>query len=200
MTPSVLVITCGALARELIDVAGQNDWPHMKIQCLPASLHNTPDEIPGAVAGAIEKYRGRYRHIFVAYGDCGTGGRLDAILEHYGVERLPGAHCYEFFTGAAAFAALCDDEPGTFYLTDFLVRHFDRLVKRGLGLEQHPELKPAYFGNYRRIVYLAQSTSRELAAEARAHADYLGLAFEQRNTGLAPLGEALREQAIQWRN
>ena len=158
MTPvgsraSVLVIACGALAREIAALRAANDWPHLDVRCLPAELHNRPERIPGAVRDAIRANRDRYASIFVAYGDCGTGGLLDAVLREESVERIPGAHCYEFFAGADAFEALADDEPGTFYLTDFLLRHFDRLVIRGLGLDRHPELAPQYFGNYRRLVY-----------------------------------------------
>ena len=141
---------------------------------------------------AIHANRGRYETIFVAYGDCGTGGALDAVLREENVERIPGAHCYEFFAGSEAFAALADEEPGTFYLTDFLLRHFDRLVIRGLGLDRHPELAPQYFGNYRRLVYLAQVDAPERIAAARAAAHRLGLAFAHRVTGYGGLERSLR--------
>jgi len=157
MTATVLIIGCGAIAHELVELQRRNQWRHIRIQCLPAALHNTPDQIPGMVRKALEKYSSSYAHIFLAYADCGTGGALDRVLEEYGVERLPGAHCYEFFSGSSLFAQLNDEEIGTFYLTDFLVRHFDRLVKKGLGLDRHPQLIENYFGNYRRVAYLAQS-------------------------------------------
>ena len=148
----------------------------MDLTCLPASLHNRPERIPGAVAARIRRARADgYDRIFVAYADCGTGGLLDRVLEGEGVARLEGAHCYEVYAGRAAFAALADEEPGTFYLTDFLVRNFDRLVVRGLGLDRHPELLPMYFGNYRRLVYLAQADDAALTSRAEAAAATLGL-------------------------
>ena len=190
--PSVLVIACGALAREIAALRQANGWPHLDVRCLPAELHNRPERIPGAVRDAIRANRGRYASIFVAYGDCGTGGALDAVLEAENVERIPGAHCYEFFAGSSAFEAMADDEVGTFYLTDFLLRHFDRLVIRGLSLDRHPELMPQYFGGYRRLTYLAQVEAPERIAAARAAADRLGLAFAYRLTGYGGLERSLR--------
>jgi hypothetical protein len=169
-----------------------NGWTHLDVQCLPADLHNAPSRIPAAVRDKIRANRDRYASIFVAYGDCGTGSALDAMLAQEKVERIPGAHCYEFVAGGPAFAALADEEPGTFYVTDFLLRHFDRLVIRGLGLDRHPELAAQYFGNYRRVVYLAQSPSPERVAAARAAAARLGLAFEYRCTGFGDLERSLR--------
>lgn len=195
-----LVIACGALAKELVLVARQNGWDHLKVQCLPADLHNTPDRIPGAVVDVIETHRERFEHVFVAYADCGTGGLLDKALAPFGIERLPGAHCYEFFGGEAAFAALADAEPGTFYLTDFLVRHFQRLVVEGLDLDRHPELRDEYFRHYRRVVYLAQTESAELEALAEVHARRLALPLVTHHTGLAPFRNALAGHVIQWRN
>lgn len=193
--PQVLVIACGALAREIAALRRANDWPHLDVQCLPANLHNHPRRIPGAVREKIRASRDRYASIFVAYGDCGTGGELDAMLAEEDVERIPGAHCYEFFAGGDTFAALASDEPGSFYLTDFLLRHFDRLVIRGLGLDRHPELFAQYFGNYRRLVYLAQLEVPERVAAARAAADRLGLAFLHRITGYGELQRSLRAAA-----
>jgi hypothetical protein len=201
--PQVLVIACGALAREIAALRRANDWPHLDVQCLPADLHNHPQRIPGAVRDKIRANRGRYASIFVAYGDCGTGGELDAVLAQENVERIPGAHCYEFFAGGETFAALADDEPGTFYVTDFLLRHFDRLVIRGLGLDRHPELIAQYFGNYRRLIYLAQTDAPERLAAARAAADRLGLAFAHRVTGYGELQRSLRAVAdpvLAWRS
>ena len=189
---TALVVACGALAREIVALRAANGWSHLDVRCLPADLHNTPRRITGAVRDTIRANRGRYATIFVAYGDCGTGGELDAMLAQENVERIPGAHCYEFFAGAQVFAGLADDEPGTFYVTDFLVRHFDRLVIRGLCLDRHPELACEYFGNYRRLVYLAQSPSPERIAEARAAGERLGLAFECRHTGYGELQRSLR--------
>ena len=200
MAKGALVLACGALARELVAIQRQNGWEHLKIQCLPAELHNTPDRIPAAVDAALETYAAEYERIFVAYADCGTGGLLDKVLEKHGVERLPGAHCYEFFSGSDVFGALADREPGTFYLTDFLVRHFERLVVEGLGLDRHPELKEQYFGNYRKLVYLAQDPGAALGDKAREHADYLDLEYEEIVTGLGPLENELQEQVVRWQN
>jgi uncharacterized protein DUF1638 len=187
------VIGCGALARELVELTRRAGLPPVDLTCLPASLHNRPERIPAAVAARIRRARAEgYDRIFVAYADCGTGGLLDRVLEAEGVPRLEGAHCYEVYAGRAAFAALSDDEPGTFYLTDFLVRNFDRLVIRGLGLDRHPELLPIYFGNYRRLVYLAQGEDAELTTRARAAAGRLGLSFQGRSSGLGELAPAIR--------
>jgi hypothetical protein len=199
----VLVIACGALAHEIVALRKLNNWPHLTIQCLPAELHNRPEKIPAAVQEKIQANRGRYASMFVAYGDCGTGGLLDAMLAQEQVERIPGAHCYEFFAGSSAFATLSDDEPGTFYLTDFLLRHFDRLVVHGLGIDRHPELMAVYFGNYRRLVYLAQLESPQLIEDARVAAKRLGLAFEYRFTGYGELAHSLHsanERVISWQN
>lgn len=195
--PRTLIIACGALAREIVALLRANGWQHISVQCLPAEFHNTPQRIPDAVADKIRLARGQFERIFVAYADCGTGGLLDTLLESEGVERLPGAHCYEFFAGAAAFAELSDAEPGTFYLTDFLARHFDRLVIQSLGLDRHPELQPLYFGNYRRLVYLSQVDDSTLLARAREGARVLELEFEHRRTGYGELEVSLQKLASQ---
>ncbi len=200
---STLIIACGALAHEIVALRRANAWPHLEVQCLPAELHNRPEKIPQAVRDKIRQNKGRYASMFVAYADCGTGGLLDAVLQEEGVERIPGAHCYEFFAGSAAFAELADAEPGTFYLTDFLVAHFDRLIIRGLGIDRHPELMPIYFGNYRRLVYLAQLESPDKRAAAERAAERLGLAFEYRVTGYGGLEQSLRragEGVVFWQN
>jgi hypothetical protein len=191
MSPRILIIACGALAREIVELTRANGWRAFEVKCLPPELHNRPERIPAAVEAQIVRHRADYREIFVAYGDCGTGGLLDAVLESHGVERLPGAHCYEAFATAPVFAELSDAEPGTFYLTDFLLRHFDRLVTRGLGLDRHPELAGEYFRNYRRLTYLAQSERQESRARAQAIADALGLEFQYRFTGYGELGRTL---------
>jgi len=188
---SVLLLACGALAQELLALKRLGGWDHVEIECLPAQLHNTPREIPEAVRAKLEEVKDRYDEIFVAYADCGTGGRLDAVLEEYGVERLPGAHCYEFYAGARQFAEIHEAEIGTFYLTDFMVRQFDAIVIRGLGLDRHPELLSVYFCNYQRVVYLAQTDSPALIAKARKCAERLGLEFEVHFTGLDPLRQVM---------
>jgi hypothetical protein len=188
----MLVIACGALAHEIAALRRANAWDALDVRCLPAELHNRPEKIPGAVRELIRSSRDAYRTIFVAYGDCGTGGLLDVVLREEGVERIPGAHCYEFFATAPVFGALAEAEPGTFYLTDFLLRHFERLVIRGLGLDRHPELFSTYFGNYRKLVYLAQAPDPASEAQARAVAARMGLDFEWRHTGYGTLGSSLR--------
>ena len=188
--PRVLIVGCGALAREL--VALTRGLPNVDITCLPATLHNRPGGIPAAVRERIRRRRAGYERVFVAYADCGTGGLLDlALADEPGIERLPGAHCYEFYAGRAAFAALAEDDPATFYLTDFLARNFDRLVIQGLGLDRHPELLSAYFGNYHRLVYLAQGDDPVLVRAARRAARRLGLRFELRRTGFGELASTL---------
>jgi len=186
------VIGCGALANELVSLTRRAGFPEVDLTCLPATLHNRPEQIPEAIRGRIRNARAAGRdRIFVAYADCGTGGLLDRVLEEEGVARLEGAHCYEVYAGRAAFAALADAEPGTFYLTDFLARNFDRLVIRGLGLDRHPELLPLYFGNYTRVLYLAQTDDSALTAAARRGAHRLGLRFERRFTGYGELAPAM---------
>ena len=191
----LLVIACGALAREILDVVRLNSLDWVDVECLPATLHNTPDLIPAAVEERLDAAEGRYRSVFVGYADCGTGGLLDRVLESRGIDRLPGAHCYEFYATGPGFAALHNREPGTFYLTDFLTRHFDRLVWAGLGLDRWPELRDTYFGNYRRLVYLSQVPTSDLVEKARAAARRLGLSFEQRHSGYGDLASKLVEIA-----
>ena len=189
------MIGCGALARELVEIARRPGFEHLDVTCLPARLHNRPALIAGAVERKIRVARPRYRTIFVAYADCGTAGELDRVLAAEGVERLAGAHCYEVYAGREAFARLTDDDPATFFLADFLARHFDSLVIAGLGIDRHPELLPMYFGNYRRLVYLAQTDDPDLTTRARRAADRLGLVFERRSTGLGELEATLTSLA-----
>lgn len=176
----MLVIACGALAREVLALK----LDHIEVACLPAQLHNHPRRIPEAMRAKIRANRSSYDEILCLYGDCGTGGELDRVLAEEGVSRIDGAHCYAFYAGEEPFSRLVEEEPGTFFLTDFLARHFDALIIRGLGLDRFPELRNDYFGNYRRLVHLAQFDDPETAAKARAAADRLGLAYERRFTGL----------------
>jgi hypothetical protein len=187
----MLIIACGALAHEITALRRANHWDALDVRCLPAELHNRPERIPAAVRTLIRASRAQYRSIFVAYADCGTGGLLDKVLLEEGVERIPGAHCYEFFATAPVFAELARAELGTFYLTDFLLRHFDRLVMRGLGLDRHPELFSDYFGNYRKLVYLAQEPGAQSLQQARRIATQMGLKFEYRRTGYGTLESTL---------
>lgn len=204
MRPRKLVIACGALAREVAALRRANAWTALDVVCLPPELHNRPERIAEVVREQIRAHRDEYAEIFVAYGDCGTKGALDAVLREEGVERIAGAHCYEFYATPQVFAALADAEPGTFYLTDFLLRHFERLVIRGLGIDRHPELLPVYFGNYRRLVYLAQAPKAGSEAAAQAIAARLGLDYRFQSTGYGGLEQGLvafagRPQPLQWR-
>lgn len=190
--PRILVVACGALAREIVALKKASHWPHVDVQCLPPELHNRPDRIPAAVETAIVAARERYARIFVAYADCGTGGLLDKMLAEQQVERLPGAHCYEFFATAPRFAALADEAPGTFYLTDFLVRHFERLFVEGLGLDRHPELAADYLRHYTRMVYLVQARDPGLVRQARVIAGRYGLDYLELHTGYGELATGLQ--------
>jgi hypothetical protein len=182
-----LIIACGALARELLEMVRANGLDQIDVECLPASYHNTPDLIPDAVEERVRSARDRYGHVFVGYADCGTGGRLDAVCTELGVDRLPGAHCYEFFAGSGPFSDIQEAEIGTFYLTDYLIKHFDRIVIAGLGLDRHPQLLPDYFGHYTRLLYLAQTDDPALIEKGRLAAERLGLRYEVRRTGYGEL-------------
>lgn len=192
---SSLVIACGALAHEITALKRMSGWDHLVVACLPASLHNRPEQIATKVKQKIDECRDKYRSIFVAYADCGTGGMLDRVLEKEGIERLPGAHCYEFFMGSDQFEKCFDQEPGTFYLTDFLAQHFERLIMVELGIRDHPELLEMYFSNYTKLIYLSQSDTPRFLAKARAAADTLELDFEHVVTGYGELRVELSEFA-----
>lgn len=187
----VLILACGALAREILAVLRSGGWEHVDLACLPAILHNTPEKIVPAVEAAVARHRAAYGQIFVAYADCGTGGQLQALCERLGAEMIAGPHCYSFFEGNEIFAARAGEEFTAFYLTDFLVRQFDAFVWKPLGLDRHPELREAYFGNYEKLVYQAQTDDPALDALARAHADRLGLAYERRFTGYGDLERSI---------
>ena len=195
----ILVIACGALAREILALK----LDAIDLACLPAQLHMRPERIPEAVRAKIRASRPFYDDILCLYGDCGTGGELDKVLAEEGVTRIEGAHCYAFYAGEEAFAALAEEEPGTFYLTDFLARHFEAIVIKGLGLDRFPELRGDYFGAYRRVVHLAQVDDPETTAKASAAAERLGLAYERRFTGLEGLAaffdRAVRDKEEAWR-
>ena len=185
--PKTLLICCGATAPEVLAIVKGNGLDHMRVESLPAGLHNTPQFIPERVREKIRANRDLYARILVLYSDCGTGGLLQKVLDEEGVESIAGAHCYEMYAGAAAFAAITDQEIGCFFLTDYLAQHFDRLVYAGLGLDRYPELLDDYFGNYRRVVYLAQTKDPALEEQAKAAAERLGLAYEYRFTGYGEL-------------
>ena len=185
----ILLIACGALAREILDLKAANGWAHLDLTCLPANLHLYPDKITAAVEAAVVKHRDAYEGIFIVYADCGTGGLLEAKCAELGVEMVAGPHCYSFFEGNADFAAR--EEMTAFYLTDFLVRQFDAFVWKPLGLDRHPDLRDMYFGNYEKLVYQAQTEDAGLDAKARDCAARLGLAYERRFTGYGDLTTAL---------
>ncbi len=185
--PRILLIACGALAREVLTIVEQRALKNVHLTCLPAKLHNYPSKIPEGVRTKIRAARGHYDKILVLYGDCGTSGMLDAVLQEEGVERIPGPHCYAFFSGLDRFAQIMDDDPTKFFLTDFLARHFDKLIVSGFGLDRHPEMKELLFGNYRGVVYLAQTRDAELLGYAERAAQKLGLPLEIIDTGYGEL-------------
>lgn len=187
----VLVLACGALANEILAIIRANRLDHLTLTCLPAILHNSPDKIPAAVEDALAKHQGKFDSVFLAYADCGTGGKLADICAERGIEMIQGPHCYSFFEGNAAFAARSDDEIDTFYLTDFLARGFESFVIKPLGLDRHPELRDMYFGHYNRLVYMAQTDNPELDAMARDAADRLGLEYSRQMTGYGDLETAV---------
>ena len=191
MPEPILVIACGALAREIDALRQRWGWSHLHLKCLPAELHNRPAEISERLRRMIRKHRPAYNGVFVAYADCGTAGGIDKVLAEEGAERLEGAHCYEFFAGRKRFSELAAAEPGTFYLTDFLARHFDRFVIRPLGLDRHPELRDSYFGHYRKLVYLSQQDDARLLDSAAHAAARLGLDFEHVRCGYGELETGL---------
>jgi hypothetical protein len=194
--PPVRLIACGALAREILALGRLNGGVPFDLVCLPANLHNRPEQIPWSVRAKIRQARADgFDKIFVLYADCGTGGELDQVLAEEGVERLAGPHCYATFMGQAAFLDHAEAEPGCFYLTDYLARQFDHLVIEGLGIDRHPELLPLYFGNYDKLVYLAQTRDPAILAKAEAAAARLGLDFEHRWTGYGELADVLRQVA-----
>ncbi|MEX1235478.1 MAG: DUF1638 domain-containing protein [Roseovarius sp.] len=186
----ILIIACGALAREILALSRLNGWDHMSLACLPAKLHLYPEKITEAVEAAVTRHRTRFKQIFVAYADCGTGGLLQAKCDALGVEMIAGPHCYSFFEGNDAFARHAE-EITAFYLTDFLVKQFDAFVWRPMGLDRHPELRDMIFGNYTKLVYQAQTEDPALYAKAEECARRLGLAFEYRFTGYGDLKTAL---------
>ncbi|MDE0873468.1 MAG: DUF1638 domain-containing protein [Acidimicrobiales bacterium] len=194
--PRLLVLGCGALAREFSELLKLNGLAEVTLEFLPAALHNRPENIPIQVRERLEIAVHKYDKILLGYGDCGTGGGLDALCDEFNVVRLPGAHCYEFYLDGGVFEALHDSEPATFYLTDYLAKHFDRLVFDGLGITSHPELLEIYFGNYKRVVFLTQTDSVELRAHALRAATKLGLPLEVTATGYGQMETAVMNFGI----
>lgn len=187
----ILLLACGALAREILALKKANGWDHMVLTCLPAIYHIRPEKIPEAVREVVTREKDNYQKIFVVYADCGTGGILQATCEELGVEMIAGPHCYSFFEGNDRFDQIKDEEFTSFYLTDFLVRQFDAFVWRPMGLDRHPELRDMIFGNYEKLIYQAQTDDPALVEKAKDCADRLGLAFEHRFTGYGDLATSL---------
>ena len=192
----LLVIGCGALAEELSALKRANQWTALDIKCLDAALHNRPERIADRLESVLAQHHAEYTNILIAYADCGTGGAVDRVAQQFNAQRLPGAHCYEFYATSPVFAALAEAEPGTFYLTDFLVRHFDRLVIEEMKLDEHPELEEMLFGRYRKVVYLAQCGSTELLDQAERAATRLKLPLEMVTTGYGLLAKTVEEEVI----
>ncbi|TIL43544.1 MAG: DUF1638 domain-containing protein [Mesorhizobium sp.] len=192
----LLVIACGMIAREVLAVKEQLGLDHLDLTCLPAEFHFYPDRIAPAMDKAIEKAKADgYTNIFVGYADCGTGGLLDRVCEKHGVERMAGPHCFAFYQGMEAYAKIADDDMMSFYMTDFLCRQFDAFFMKPLGLDRHPELIKDYFGNYQKLVYIAQTDDPELDKVAEKAAEMLGLAYERRSTGYGDLTKELASAA-----
>lgn len=185
--PRSLIVACGALAREIGAIVKLNKLDGVDVEYLPGRLHNKPDEIPERVRARIRAARSEYDQILVGYADCGTGGRLDKVCEEEGAIRMPGPHCYEIYAGPADFNTMADEHPGTFYLTDYMVRYFDIIVWRGLGLDRHSQLLETYFGNYTRVVHLAHDDDPDLFVAAQEQADRLGLTYERHDCGYGDL-------------
>lgn len=192
----IRVIGCGMISREILAVCGQLGLDHIDLKCLPAMWHHYPAKIaPGVETAIAEAREDGFEKIFVAYADCGTGGHLDTVCEKHGVERIAGPHCFSFYMGNDAFADDCDDLITTFFMTDFLARHFETFLVKPLGLDRHPELRDMYFGNYSRLLYIAQTEDAQLTTNAREAARYLGLEFERRFTGYGDLTPAIGSAA-----
>jgi len=184
------VIACGALAGHVREIVARRGWP-VAVRSLPAILHNRPQKITLWAERAVVSAQNSGHQVALAYADCGTYGALDELCARYGVRRLPGLHCYDVFAGAPQVAAMFEAEPGTYVLTDFLLRSFRRSVLVELGLDRYPELWPDYFGHYRRLVWLAQQPTPALAAEAERIAAMFGLPLTRIETGVPRLENAL---------
>lgn len=192
---SVLIIACGALAREILDINKLNGWSHVAVTCLPANLHNRPERIPDRLREKIRANKGKFETIAVAYADCGTGGMIKKVVDEEGATMMAGPHCYSFFAGADAFNIVAEEELGTFYLTDYLARHFETLIVKGMGLDKYPGMRDMMFGNYKRVVYFAQVEDPEVDRLAEAAAKRLGLSYEKRVTGYGELASFMTESA-----
>jgi len=187
----ILILACGALAKEISTLIRLNGWPHVKTRYLPAILHNTPEKITEQLRMILQSSQTNFSKIFIGYADCGTGGKIDSLMDEFNVQRLPGTHCYEFFTGKQTFTEIMEEEIGSYFLTDFLVKAFEKLVWQGMKIDRHPELLPIYFKHYKKLVYLAQSENPELQTQAYEIAGRLGLVYEYRFTGYGELEHSI---------
>lgn len=193
----VHVIACGAIAREILAVKALNGLEHLTLECLPAIWHVWPEKIAPALREKISEARAAgHDNIFIGYAECGTQGEIDRICREEDIERLSGPHCYAFFSGTEKFLAECETEFTAFYLTDLITRQFEAFVIEPLKLDRHPELRDMVFGNYTKIVYLAQTEDPELQAKAKWAADYLKLDYEYRFTGYGDLQPELVAAAL----
>lgn len=193
-----LIIACGALAKEILAVKEAMALAEgvFDLKCLPAGYHNFPNKIVPGLEKIIDEQGGDYDRILIGYGDCGTGGGLDRMMEKYPkTERLPGAHCYAFYSGLPEFDAMMEEELGSFFLTDYLVRFFETLIIKGFGIDRYPNLKETYFEHYKRLIYISQAPTAELIARARKTADFLGLEFEHRDVGYGELATYIADLA-----
>ena len=186
----VALVMCGALGREVKDIVDRRGWD-VDLYGVSALLHLYPSRIVDELRDRLRTLRPDYDRLVVVYGECGTTGKLEPVLEEFGAVRLRGPHCYEMFAGEQRFARVAEEHPGTFFLTDWLVRNFDRAVVKGLGLDRHPDLKPMLFGNYEAVLYLRQVPNPRLAEKARSIAAYLGLPLEIDDVGLGELEDRL---------
>jgi hypothetical protein len=186
-----LFIACGALAKETKEIIDQYGW-QVELKALPAIYHMTPLKITEALDKLLAEVRAAYERVIVIYGECGASG-IDEVLARHDAVRVSGPHCYEMYAGAAPFGQMMAEEPGTFFLTDWLLRAYEKAVLAGLGLDKRPELAPLYFGNYHRLVYLSQAPTEKLLAKARAIADSMGWTFEHRVVGYGELEGRLVE-------
>ncbi|MEP7454794.1 DUF1638 domain-containing protein [Phyllobacterium sp. SB3] len=193
---TVRIIACGMIAREILAIRQRFGLEHLQLTCLPAEYHHHPDKIAPSVDQAIQKAKAEgVAKVFIGYADCGTGGLLDRVCEKHGVERIAGPHCFSFYAGNELFAAQWDDDMTSFFMTDFLARHFDAFMVKPLGLDRHPELREMYFGNYKKMIYMAQTDDPELSIKAEKAAEFLGLVYERRLTGYGDLIPALTAAA-----
>jgi hypothetical protein len=188
----VALIACGAIAQPSAEISDRRGWP-VDVHPLPPLLHNQPQQIAGEVRALAERLRDSHGRVIVGYADCGTYGALDEVCADLGLERLPGLHCYDVFAGPSRIETFFEQQPGTYLLTDFLVRSFTRTVEKELGLDRWPMLRDDYFGSYTRVVWLAQEPDAELHALAQEAADRLGLPLTVVETGTSGLERALED-------